>query len=286
MILKLLLILSLSLNHNFSSISGNGITVKLVESNSSAENIEAPQFDGGEEALSKYITDRLSYPLLLVDIEMEGDVRTKVHIGKDGAVKGIDILQGFDPLADDRVIDLIKKMPNWLPASKGGEPIEAAVELIISFTLNDSLRNYVREQKEKGVSLEELDKSLQTNIEEEKEEINKEEAKVVVEQKDSSLNRLPEFPGGKKALEAHLKENLKYPKAALDMNIEGRVVFNLTVSAEGEITNVVLHKGLYYECNEEAYYLIKRMPKWTPGLKGGKPTTMEVLLPIPFVLPK
>lgn len=286
MILKLFLILSISLIHNLISISEKGVSVKLIETDSSADNIITPQFNGGEEALYKYMTDKINYPLLLVDIEMEGDVHTKVHIGKDGEIKGIDILQGFDPLADDRVIDVIKRMPKWIPATSNGEPIETTIELICSFTLNDSLRNYVKEQKENGVSLEELEESLHSNIEEENKEINIVEEKEISAEKDPSKNRLPEFPGGKKALEAHLKENLKYPKAALDMNIEGRVVFNLTVSAEGEIINIVLHKGLYYECNEEAYYLIKRMPKWTPGVKDGKPTTMQVLLPIPFVLPK
>lgn len=105
-------------------------------------------------------------------------------------------------------------------------------------------------------------------------------------QSDTLRNRLPEFPGGQKALSEYLKTNLKYPKRAIQMNLEGRVVFNLSVSSDGEITKIELFKGLYSECNEEAFFLIKRMPRWIPGLKNGKPAAMQVMLPIAFVLPR
>lgn len=266
----------------YPAFSQSGIKVELIKSDEVKNGVVAPQFDGGEEALYNYLTDKIRYPLLLVDIEMEGDVYVKANIGQKGNVGDVEIVRGFDPLADDRVVSAVKRMPRWIPATMNGEVIDMPIELKVVFTLNDSLRNYVIEQKKNGVSLEDLDKSSQEILE--KESLGKDEDNK--SKQDTLENRLPEFPGGKVALDAYLKENLKYPKKAIQMKVEGRAVFNITVSAEGEITNIVLYKGLYYECNEEAYFLIKRMPKWTPGLKDGKPAAMEVLLPIPFVLPR
>jgi len=79
---------------------------------------------------------------------------------------------------------------------------------------------------------------------------------------------------------------MKYPKRAIKYGIEGRVIFNIEVSAEGEISKIWLFKGVFPDCNEEAYYLIKKMPKWIPGLKDGVSVAKQVMLPISFELPK
>lgn len=264
--------------------SQNGITVKLLKPEASAGNgVAAPQFEGGEERLYKYLTDNVRYPALLIRIEMEGDVNVKFTVKEDGTVDDIEILSGFDPLADDQIVAAIKKMPRWIPGTidSGKEVVALPVEMTISFTLNDELRGRLAEIEKE----EEIRKSTETqkgNVS----VIDQVLADSIPNAKSDTLqNRLAEFPGGQKALEEYLKTNLKYPKRAIQMNIEGRVVFNLSVSSDGEITKIELFKGLYSECNEEAFYLIKRMPRWTPGLKDGKPAAMQVMLPIAFVLP-
>lgn len=279
---KIFVLLAVFFSSLYPAFSQSGITAELIKPGEVENGVISPQFEGGEDALYKYLTDKIKYPLLLVDIEMEGEVYVKADIGEDGDAKNVEIIRGFDPLADDRVVNAVKRMPRWIPATINGEAMSMPIELKVGFTLTDSLRNYVIEQKKNGVSLEDLDKSSQEILEKESLETDDNNKN----KQDALENRLPEYPGGKEALDAYLKENLKYPKKAIQMKVEGRAVFNITVSAEGEITNIVLYKGFYYECNEEAYFLIKRMPKWIPGLKDGKPTAMEVLLPIPFVLPK
>lgn len=259
----------------------NGITVKLVKSEITGQATLVPQFLGGEEALLKYFMDNVKYPALLIKIEMEGDVHARFVIGKDGSVGNIEILRGFDPLADDQIVEAIKKMPNWTMAK---EAVDYPVEVIIDFKLNDELRSQLaeieRREKEANNSKKNALENAST-VEGESQDEDKTIAKI-----DTLKNKLPEFPGGQKALDEYIKANLKYPKRAIQMNIEGRVVFNLSVSSDGEITKIELFKGVYSECNEEGYYLIKKMPKWTPGLKDGKPVAMQVMIPIPFVLPR
>lgn len=280
--IRRIFILFVILSVFLSTISAqSGITVKLVKSDSAEQNAGIPQFPGGEEALYKYFIDNVRYPALLIKIEMEGDVHARFTVGKDGSVGDIEILSGFDPLADDQIVEAIEKMPAWITAK---EAVDYPVEVIIDFKLNDELRSRLAEIEK---SEKEAHNSGKNTLENTSIEENKSQAEdKTIARIDTLQNKLPEFPGGQKALDEYLKTNLKYPKRAIQMNIEGRVVFNLSVSSEGEITKIELFKGVYSECNEEAYYLIKRMPKWTPGLKDGKPVAMQVMIPIPFVLPR
>lgn len=263
----------------------NGVTVKRITPNDVIENgVVPPQFEGGDVALFEFLENNIKYPLLLVDIEMEGETQVKFMVKKDGSVSNIEMVRGFDPLADDRVIHVLEIMPNWIPGSISGSATDMQVDLNISFKLTDNLRNFVKEQKDQGISLEDLDKEFNNK---QKQNITslKEEDIIPTHRLDTLNNKPPKFPGGEKGLEEYLKKNLKYPKKALEQKLEGRVVFTITISAQGEITDIIMHRGFHYECNQEAYYLIKKMPDWIPGLKDGKPSSMQVILPIAFTLP-
>ena len=235
-------------------------------------NGQASRFPGGEEALYKYLSDNISYPLLLIKIEMEGEVDVKFTINEKGNTQNIEIVRGFDPLADDEVIRVLKTMPKW------AEGENAEQELKITFTLNDHLRDLLNKPQEEKKPQKKEEKL------EVKEITPPSKNDDIAAKTDTLLNKDPQFPGGREAMEAYFKKNMKYPKRAKELGIEGRVLFNITVSPEGEITEIRIFKGIFPECNEEAYYLIKKMPKWIPGLKDGKPASLRVMVPVPFEL--
>ena len=238
-----------------------------------------PQFPGGESALYRYLSDNIKYPPVLIKIKMEGSLNLIFKINKEGEIKNIAILNGFDPDADDEVMRVMRRMPKWIPASVKGEVVDFSQFINITFTITETLLEELKHPKE--------DKPAQTDplvtiIPNDSVQIIE---KPIIEPVIDSLNTDPQFPGGKEALEAYLKANMKYPKRAIEYRITGRVIFNIEVSAEGEITKIWLFKGLFPDCNEEAFYLIKKMPRWIPGLKDGKPATKQIMLPIPFELP-
>jgi TonB family protein len=264
----------------------NGVLVKLIPAETESGNITAPQFPGGETGLYKFLESNIRYPYLLLKIEMEGDLDIKFTIDRDGTVQEAEITRGFDPIADDEAIRVVKAMPRWIPAADSGQPVKMEQKLTISFKADEDLKERAKEQREKEANDNfyvgyKLTKESDLQID----NSNKVVSDIIV-QSDTLLNKSPQFPGGKEALEAYLKSNLKYPKQAIQMGIEGRVIYNILISEQGEISRIVLFKGIFRDCNEEAFYLIKKMPKWIPGLKDGKPAPMEVMLPIPFVLPK
>lgn len=270
-------------------IARGGIKVKNIQDDKiQSENSIPARFPGGDEKFYEFLEGNIRYPYLLAKIQLEGEVNVKFTINKDGYPIDIEIINGFDPLADDEVLRVIKKMPVWTSAAINGEKVDMQQKVSVLFSLDDDLATQTREMEIKGTGEDVYLKSLfekEGKVDSIKEEREDEADRLNIDN-NVLKDRLPEYPGGKEALETFLKTNLKYPKRAIELKVEGSVIFNVTVSAEGEISRISLIRGLYYECNDEAFYLVKKMPKWIPGLRDGKPVSMDMILPIPFKLTK
>ncbi len=95
----------------------------------------------------------------------------------------------------------------------------------------------------------------------------------------------PIFPGGDDAIGRYLSENIKYPKAASEKNIEGTIFTSFIIGKDGTVYNVKTigtKKGGGLE--EEAIRVIKAMPRWKPGKQNGKEVAVQWNLPIRFTL--
>ena len=71
--------------------------------------------------------------------------------------------------------------------------------------------------------------------------------------------KLPEFPGGKEAFKAYIKSNLKYPKEALEKQVQGVVYLSAEIDDNGDVLDVKIEKGIGVGCDEEAMRLIKNV---------------------------
>ena len=73
---------------------------------------------------------------------------------------------------------------------------------------------------------------------------------------------MPEFPGEHKALFEYLSNNVHYPEQAVKDSIEGRVICQFLVHADGSITDIeVVRSGGHPLLDEEAVRVIRSMPK-------------------------
>lgn len=95
---------------------------------------------------------------------------------------------------------------------------------------------------------------------------------------------LPEYPGGMQAMMTYLGNNIKYPETAKNKNVEGMSVVTFVIEKDGQVSNVSIKKGFDKDCDAEAMRVVKAMPAWTPGKKGGKKVRTEYNLPIKFKL--
>ena len=98
------------------------------------------------------------------------------------------------------------------------------------------------------------------------------------------VEQMPEFPGGAEAMMKSIAGNVKYPEAAIDKNIEGRVFVSFVVEKDGSVSNVKVLRGIGGGCDEEAVRVISSMPKWKPGMHRGEPVRVSYQIPIWFKL--
>ena len=84
----------------------------------------------------------------------------------------------------------------------------------------------------------------------------------------------PEFRGGKEAWFKFIKRHLKYPRAAWKANVQGIVVVQFVVNADGKISDIEALSGPD-ELKQAAIDVIKKSPQWIPiknvkNVKGNK----------------
>lgn len=95
---------------------------------------------------------------------------------------------------------------------------------------------------------------------------------------------VPEMPSFNGNLMEYLGKNLRYPEAARDADIEGRVVVQFIVDENGRISNAKVIRGIGAGCDEEALRVVYKMPRWKAGRQNDKPTKVMLTLPIIFQL--
>lgn len=93
-----------------------------------------------------------------------------------------------------------------------------------------------------------------------------------------------QFPGGQSALMKWLNNNIRYPEAAQQNDIQGRVIVKFVVEKDGSIGNVSIAKGVDKDLDREAIRVVKKMPRWQPGKNNGVAVRSYFNLPVTFRL--
>ena len=98
------------------------------------------------------------------------------------------------------------------------------------------------------------------------------------------MEQQAEFPGGMGALMKWLSNNIRYPEAAAQNDIQGRVIVKFVVEKDGSIGTVTVLKGVDKDLDKEAIRVVKKMPKWQPGKNNGVAVRCYYNLPVTFKL--
>ena len=98
------------------------------------------------------------------------------------------------------------------------------------------------------------------------------------------VEQTPEFPGGMGELMKFLQRNVKYPAAAQQAGIQGKVEVEFTVKKDGSVADVKVIRSVNPELDAEAVRVISAMPKWKPGEQRGTPVDARFEMPIVFRL--
>jgi TonB family protein len=112
------------------------LPIKFVlekQSSVSSNGDKSPEFLGGIAALNQYFATNLKYPTAAARAHVEGIVLVGFTVTKEGAIKDIVIDKGIGFGCDAEAIKLVSKMPNWNPAVKDSQPVDAKFALPVSF---------------------------------------------------------------------------------------------------------------------------------------------------------
>ena len=119
----------------------------------------------------------------------------------------------------------------------------------------------------------------QVVVKEPEPEVKHEEEKIFV-----AVEQRAQFPGGEAAMMKFLSNNVRYPEAAQQNDVQGKVIVNFVVEKDGSIGHVKIAKGVDKDLDREAMRVVKKMPKWQPGKNNGVAVRSYFNLPVTFRL--
>lgn len=110
--------------------------------------------------------------------------------------------------------------------------------------------------------------------------------KYIVNEKGEKIylnpDKMPEFPGGDKALMAFISANLRYPNT--DACIQGRVVVEFIVRKEGNSSDFKILRNLEPSFDKEALRVLQLIPRWNPAIENDSAVDAKYVVPITFKL--
>ncbi len=86
-----------------------------------------PQFPGGAKAMQEYINSNIHYPEIALSMNVRGTILVYIVIMNDGSLRDVKVVRGLQPELDAEVIRVVKSMPLWNPAKRGGVPVNVRV---------------------------------------------------------------------------------------------------------------------------------------------------------------
>lgn len=100
----------------------------------------------------------------------------------------------------------------------------------------------------------------------------------------TTVEHMPVFPGGDRALLEFINRNIRYPMDAQKAGVEGRVICSFVVEKDGTVSTIEIVRSLYPSLDEEAKRVIRSFPTWKPGMDKGKAVRVLYTVPITYRL--
>ena len=99
------------------------------------------------------------------------------------------------------------------------------------------------------------------------------------------VEKKPSFQGGDaNDFSKWVNERLVYPEIAKENGVQGRVMLQFTVGADGKVSNVKVLRGVDPSLDKEAVRVVSMSPKWTPGKQRDRNVKVTYTVPVIFQL--
>ena len=101
---------------------------------------QMPEFPGGMQAMMKFLTTNIKYPVEAQKKGVSGRVIVQFVIMEDGTLDQAKVVRGVDPLLDEEALRVVKLMPKWKPGIDRGEAVKVRFTAIGQEVENRSLQ--------------------------------------------------------------------------------------------------------------------------------------------------
>lgn len=105
---------------------------------------------------------------------------------------------------------------------------------------------------------------------------------VVVKPTFKIREQAPEYPGGVNALVEFMRRNLITPDQ-LELGDKKIVKVKFVVGKDGSITDITILESPGKEYEKEVSRVVKKMPRWKPGIQNDITVAVAYVLPITFI---
>ncbi|UBD74295.1 TonB family protein [Parabacteroides goldsteinii] len=232
-----------------------------------------PEFPGGQGALLQFLAKSIKYPVIAQQNGIQGRVTCSFVVGKDGVIRNIEVIRGVDPLLDLEATRVISMMPKWKPGMQKGKEVSVKYTVPVTFRLQGKEDN-----KPTPLPAGESDNGITVvGYGEQKSADTSGQVFAIVE-------KMPQFPGGEKAINEFISKTLQYPVIAQENGIQGKVVCSFIINQDGSVTDAEVISGVDPSLDREALRIVSAMPKWTPGTQRGKAVRVKYTMPVTFTL--
>ena len=232
-----------------------------------------PEFPGGQGALLQFLAKSIKYPVIAQQNGVQGRVTCSFVVGKDGVIRNIEVIRGVDPSLDLEATRVISMMPKWKPGMQKGKEVSVKYTVPVTFRLQGKEDN-----KPTPLPAGEGDNEITVvGYGEQKSADTSGQVFAIVE-------KMPQFPGGEKAINEFISKTLQYPVIAQENGIQGKVVCSFIINQDGSVTDAEVISGVDPSLDREALRIVSAMPKWTPGTQRGKAVRVKYTMPVTFTL--
>jgi protein TonB len=95
-----------------------------------------PEFPGGQQALFKFLSENVKYPVIAQENGIQGRVICQFVVNKDGSIVDVEVVRsGGDPSLDKEAVRVIKSMPKWKPGKQRGKAVRVKYTVPVNFKL-------------------------------------------------------------------------------------------------------------------------------------------------------
>tara|TARA_R110002050_G_scaffold196426_2_gene331396 strand:+ start:105023 stop:107677 length:2655 start_codon:yes stop_codon:yes gene_type:complete len=235
---------------------------------------EVPIFPGCEDSLDKracfqekikeHISKNFRYPAEAQEKGIQGKVNLMFVIDESGTIGNLR-MRGPSELLENEASRIISLLPKMTPGKQRGKSVRVPFSIPIAFKLHGNT-----EDDAKGSIInQDLDMPF------------------------AVVDEAPIFPGCEDAVDKracfqehlykHISKNFRYPEAAQELGMQGKVNTMFTIGKDGSINNLRL-RGPSKLLEEEAKRILSLLPNMSPGKQKGKEVNVPFSVPITFKL--